>query len=130
MFFSLNINIFRDPRWGRGQETYGEDPDLTGARSASPSSPAWRATIRSIWTWLAATAKHYAYAELLRHGFDAKASVHDIEDTYLPAFREAVVAGKVKAAMRVYNAINGVPGCASEFLLMGHCARSGNSTAS
>ena len=67
-----------------------------------------------------ATAKHYAVhsgPEPLRHGFDAKASAHDIEDTYLPAFRAAVVEGKVKSVMCVYNAINGVPGCASESLL-------------
>ncbi len=67
-----------------------------------------------------ATAKHYAVhsgPEPLRHGFDAKASSHDVEDTYLPAFREAVVAGKVRSVMCVYNAVNGVPGCASGFLL-------------
>jgi len=69
-----------------------------------------------------ATAKHYAVhsgPEPLRHGFDAKASAHDIEDTYLPAFRAAVVEGRVKSVMCVYNAINGVPGCASELLLDG-----------
>jgi beta-glucosidase len=119
-FFSPNINIFRDPRWGRGQETYGEDPYLTGKLGVAfitglqgddPDHPV-----------VTATAKHYAVhsgPEPLRHGFDAKASSHDIEDTYLPAFREAVVAGKVKSVMCVYNAVNGVPGCANEFLLDG-----------
>ncbi len=119
-FFSPNINIFRDPRWGRGQETYGEDPFLagrlgvafiTGMQGDDPDRPV-----------VTATAKHYAVhsgPEPLRHGFDAKASAHDIEDTYLPAFRAAVVDGKVKSVMCVYNAINGVPGCASEYLLDG-----------
>ena len=71
---------------------------------------------------MTATAKHYAVhsgPEPLRHGFDAKASAHDLEDTYLPAFRAAVVEAKVKSVMCVYNAVNGVPGCASEFLLDG-----------
>jgi beta-glucosidase len=119
-FFSPNINIFRDPRWGRGQETYGEDPFLaarlgvafiTGLQGEDPDHPV-----------VTATAKHYAVhsgPEPLRHGFDAKASPHDLEDTYLPAFRAAVVEGKVKSVMCVYNAVNGVPGCASEFLLDG-----------
>ena len=119
-FFSPNINIFRDPRWGRGQETYGEDPYLTGRlgvafitglQGSDPEHPV-----------ATATAKHYAVhsgPEPLRHGFDAKVSLHDIEDTYLPAFRDAVVEGRVKSVMCVYNAINGVPGCANEFLLDG-----------
>ena len=119
-FFSPNVNIFRDPRWGRGQETYGEDPFLsarlgvafiTGMQGDDLEHPV-----------VTATAKHYAVhsgPEPLRHGFDAKASVHDIEDTYLPAFRAAVVEAKVKSVMCVYNAVNGVPGCASESLLDG-----------
>lgn len=119
-FFSPNINIVRDPRWGRGQETYGEDPFLagrlgvafiTGMQGDDPDHPI-----------VTATAKHYAVhsgPEPLRHGFDAKASAHDIEDTYLPAFRAAVLEGKVKSVMCVYNAINGVPGCANEYLLDG-----------
>ncbi len=119
-FYSPNINIFRDPRWGRGQETYGEDPYLsgrlgvafiTGLQGDDPDHPI-----------VTATAKHYAVhsgPEPLRHGFDAKASAHDLEDTYLPAFRAAVVDGGVKSVMCVYNAVNGVPGCASEFLLDG-----------
>ncbi|HXK09331.1 MAG TPA: glycoside hydrolase family 3 C-terminal domain-containing protein [Vicinamibacteria bacterium] len=117
-FFSPNINIFRDPRWGRGQETYGEDPFLTGRLGVAfvtglqGDDPKHLAAV--------ATAKHFAVhsgPEPLRHGFDAKASAHDIEDTYLPAFRDAVVDGRVRAVMCVYNAVNGVPGCASSFLL-------------
>jgi beta-glucosidase len=123
-FYSPNINIFRDPRWGRGQETYGEDPYLTGRlgvafisglQGSDPDHPT-----------VTATAKHYAVhsgPEPLRHRFDAKATSHDIEDTYLPAFRAAVVEGKVKSVMCVYNAVNGVPGCASEFLLDGTLRR-------
>ena len=117
-FFSPNINIFRDPRWGRGQETYGEDPFLTGKMGVAfitglqGNDPKLLSAV--------ATAKHYAVhsgPEPPRHGFNAIASKHDIEDTYLPAFREAVVDGKVRAVMCVYNAINGVPGCANQGLL-------------
>ena len=120
-FYSPNINIFRDPRWGRGQETYGEDPFLagrlgvafiTGLQGDDLDHPV-----------VTATAKHYAVhsgPEPLRHGFDAMASAHDIEDTYLPGVplpRSSTA--KVKSIMCVYNAVNGVPGCASEFLLDG-----------
>ncbi len=117
-FFSPNINIFRDPRWGRGQETYGEDPFLTGEvavafitgmQGPDPLHPV-----------VTTTAKHFAVhsgPEPLRHGFDAKASPHDLADTYLPAFRAAVVEGHVASVMCVYNAVNGIPGCASPFLL-------------
>jgi beta-glucosidase len=117
-FFSPNINIVRDPRWGRGQETYGEDPFLTGKMGVAfitglqGDDPNHLTAV--------ATAKHYAVhsgPEPLRHGFDAQASSHDLEDTYLPAFRDAVVDGKVRVVMCVYNAVNGVPGCASDFLL-------------
>jgi beta-glucosidase len=117
-FFSPNINIFRDPRWGRGQETYGEDPFLTGQVAVAfitgmagpdPEHPV-----------VTTTAKHFAVhsgPELLRHGFDAKPSPHDLADTYLPAFRAAVVDGHVASIMCVYNAVYGIPGCASPFLL-------------
>jgi len=117
-FFSPNINIVRDPRWGRGQETYGEDPFLTGKMGVAfitglqGEDPEHLTAV--------ATAKHYAVhsgPEPLRHGFDAKVSKHDLEDTYLPAFRDAVVDGKVHTVMCVYNAVNGIPGCASDFLL-------------
>jgi beta-glucosidase len=117
-FFSPNINIVRDPRWGRGQETYGEDPFLTGKMGVAFISGLQGDDPKHLTA--VATAKHYAVhsgPEPLRHGFDAQASKHDLEDTYLPAFREAVVNGKVNTVMCVYNAVNGIPGCASEFLL-------------
>jgi beta-glucosidase len=119
-FYSPNINIFRDPRWGRGQETYGEDPFLSGRLGVAFITGMQGDDLDH--PVVTATAKHYAVhsgPEPLRHGFDAKASAHDIEDTYLPAFRAAVVEGQVKSVMCVYNAINGVPGCASEYLLDG-----------
>jgi beta-glucosidase len=117
-FFSPNINLFRDPRWGRGQETYGEDPLLTarmgvafihGLQGDDPAHPK-----------VVATAKHYAVhsgPEPLRHGFNVDVSPHDLEDSYLPAFRAAVVDGHVASVMCVYNAVDGVPGCASAPLL-------------
>jgi beta-glucosidase len=117
-FFSPNINIFRDPRWGRGQETYGEDPFLTGKMAVAFITGLQGDDPRHLQA--VATAKHYAVhsgPEPLRHGFNAVVSLHDMEDTYLPAFREAVVEGGVRAVMCVYNAVNGVPGCASDFLL-------------
>jgi beta-glucosidase len=117
-FFSPNINIFRDPRWGRGQETYGEDPFLTGQLAVAfitgMQGPARDHLVVST------TAKHFAVhsgPEPLRHGFDAQASPHDLADTYLAAFRAAVVEGHVASVMCVYNAVNGIPGCASSFLL-------------
>jgi beta-glucosidase len=117
-FWSPNINIFRDPRWGRGQETYGEDPYLTGKMGVAfvtgmqGDDPKY---FRAI-----ATAKHYAVhsgPESTRHAIDVPASKHDMEDTYLPAFRDLVVDGKVDSVMCAYNRINGQPACASDFLL-------------
>jgi beta-glucosidase len=117
-FWSPNINIFRDPRWGRGQETYGEDPFLTGKMGAAfvegvqGDDPRY---FRAI-----ATAKHYAVhsgPESTRHTVDVNVSKHDQEDTYLPAFRELVTEAKVDSVMCVYNRVNGQPGCASDFLL-------------
>ena len=117
-FFSPNINIFRDPRWGRGQETYGEDPWLTSRMGI--------AFIRGLQgddrdhPRVVATAKHFAVhsgPEPLRHGFDARVSRHDLEDTYLPAFRAAVLEGRVASIMCAYNAVNGVPACANGSLL-------------
>jgi beta-glucosidase len=117
-FWSPNINIFRDPRWGRGQETYGEDPYLTGklgvafVRGMQGDDPRHYR--------VSATAKHYAVhsgPEPGRHSDDIAASLHDMEDTYLPAFRELVVDGKVESVMCAYNRVNGQPACASEFLL-------------
>jgi beta-glucosidase len=117
-FFSPNINIFRDPRWGRGQETYGEDPFLTGqfavAFITGMQGPDREHLVVST------TAKHFAVhsgPEPLRHGFDARVSAHDLADTYFPAFRAAVVDAHVASVMCVYNAVNGTPGCASPFLL-------------
>ncbi|MCL5745060.1 MAG: glycoside hydrolase family 3 C-terminal domain-containing protein [Acidobacteria bacterium] len=117
-FWSPNINIFRDPRWGRGQETYGEDPYLTGRmavafiRGMQGDDPHYYKVI--------ATAKHYAVhsgPEPLRHGFDVHPSERDYIDTYLPAFRAAVVDGKADSVMCAYNAVNGVPACANTDLL-------------
>jgi beta-glucosidase len=117
-FFSPNINIFRDPRWGRGQETYGEDPFLT-AQFAVAFITGMQGPDREH-LMVSTTAKHFAVhsgPEPLRHGFDAQASAHDLADTYFPAFRAAVVDGHVASVMCVYNAVNGIPGCASPFLL-------------
>ena len=117
-FWSPNINIFRDPRWGRGQETYGEDPFLTGrlgtafVRGMQGDDPKYFKTI--------STPKHFAVhsgPEPARHTIDVKVSLHDEEDTYLAAFRQAVVEGKADSVMCAYNSINGEPACASTFLL-------------
>jgi beta-glucosidase len=117
-FWAPNINIFRDPRWGRGQETYGEDPYLTGRLGVAfvtgmqGDDPKYLRVI--------ATPKHYAVhsgPEPLRHTFDVTVSKHDMADTYLPAFRAAVVEGKAASVMCVYNSVNGEPGCANNFLL-------------
>jgi len=117
-FWSPNINIFRDPRWGRGQETYGEDPYLTAkmgvafVRGMQGDDPHYYR--------VSSTAKHYAVhsgPEPGRHSDDIKASLHDMEDTYLPAFRALVTEGKVESVMCAYNRVNGQPACASDFLL-------------
>jgi beta-glucosidase len=113
-FWAPNINIFRDPRWGRGQETYGEDPYLTGELAAEyiqgmqgtdPLKPR-----------VIATPKHYAVhsgPESQRHTFDVVPSPHDLADTYLPAFRSAITAGHADSIMCSYNRIDGVPACAN-----------------
>ena len=117
-FWSPNINIFRDPRWGRGQETYGEDPFLTGklgvafVKGLQGNDPKYLQTV--------ATPKHYAVhsgPESKRHGFNVNASPHDLEDTYLPAFRATVVEGGADSVMCAYNAVDGAPACANPFLL-------------
>ena len=110
-FWSPNINIFRDPRWGRGQETYGEDPYLTGRLGV--------AFIRGLqgdgeYLKSAACAKHFAVhsgPESQRHEFDACPSDFDLWDTYLPAFEAAVKEGGVEAVMGAYNRISGIPSC-------------------
>jgi beta-glucosidase len=117
-YWTPNVNIFRDPRWGRGQETYGEDPYLTGeiaveyVRGIQGDDPH---------TMLAmACAKHYAVhsgPERERHRFDAQISARDLYETYLPQFERVVRDGKVAGVMGAYNAVDGVPVCANAFLL-------------
>ena len=117
-FWSPNINIFRDPRWGRGQETYGEDPWLSGqfgkafVTGMQGDDPKYLRTI--------ATPKHFAVhsgPEPTRHSVDVPASKHDMMDTYLAQFRTAVVDGKAGSVMCAYNRVNGQPACAQDFLL-------------
>jgi len=116
-FWTPNINIFRDPRWGRGQETFGEDPFLTGELGA--------AMVRGLqgdhphYLKTAACAKHFAVhsgPEQERHGFDAKPTPKDLHETYLPAFEKLVRTG-VEAVMGAYNRTLGEPCCGSKFLL-------------
>jgi beta-glucosidase len=120
-FWSPNINIFRDPRWGRGQETYGEDPFLTGRMGVAfitgvqgddPDHPK-----------AVATSKHFAVhsgPESQRHTFDVHPSPRDLEETYLAAFRATVVDGHVKSVMCAYNAIDTFAACANKNLLVDH----------
>ena len=117
-FWSPNINIFRDPRWGRGQETYGEDPYLSGllgsafVRGLQGDHPDYLKT--------AACAKHYAVhsgPEELRHSFDAIPSRRDFRETYLPAFERLVKESEVEAVMCAYNRVYGEPCCGSPELL-------------
>jgi beta-glucosidase len=117
-FWAPNLNIFRDPRWGRGQETYGEDPFLTGRMGVAfvtgmqGDDPKYYRVI--------ATPKHYdvhSGPEPTRHFADVDVSRHDQLDTYEPAFRAAIVEGKAGSVMCAYNAINGEPACANQFLL-------------
>jgi beta-glucosidase len=117
-FWSPNINIFRDPRWGRGQETYGEDPFLTArigvafVTGLQGDDPRYLKTV--------STPKHYAVhsgPEVLRHRFDVPVSPHDFADTYSPAFRATIMEGKADSVMCAYNSVLGIPACASPFLL-------------
>jgi beta-glucosidase len=117
-FWAPNINIFRDPRWGRGQETYGEDPFLTARMGVAfvtgmqGDDPKYYRVI--------STPKHYAVhsgPEPTRHTADVKVSKHDELDTYLPAFRATVTEAKAGSVMCAYNSINGQPACVNEFLL-------------
>src|SRR5690606_19708321 len=116
--WSPNINIFRDPRWGRGQETYGEDPHLTArlgvafVKGLQGDDPKYLKTV--------ATPKHYAVhsgPEASRHRDDIHPSKKDLEETYLPAFRATVIEAKAQSIMCAYNAVDGVPACASNDLL-------------
>ena len=120
-FWSPNINIFRDPRWGRGQETYGEDPFLT-SRMAVAFIQGMEGT-DAHYLKTVATAKHFAVhsgPESSRHVFDAHPSAADLEGTYLPAFRASVVEGHAGSVMCSYNRVDGVPACASSSLLQQH----------
>lgn len=116
--WSPNINLFRDPHWGRGQETLGEDPYLTKTLGV--------AYIKGLqgddkYLKTAACAKHYAVhsgPEALRHGFDAVAGPKDLEETYLPAFEAAVKEADVESVMGAYNRVNGEPCCGSKTLLV------------
>ncbi|MFP4443539.1 MAG: glycoside hydrolase family 3 C-terminal domain-containing protein [Spirochaetia bacterium] len=117
-FWTPNVNIFRDPRWGRGQETYGEDPFLTGKLGSAFVRGLQGEGQKVMKT--AACAKHYAVhsgPEKLRHEFDAKASPKDLRETYLPAFEMLVKEGKVEAVMGAYNRTNGEVCCGSKTLL-------------
>ena len=116
--WSPNINIFRDPRWGRGQETWGEDPFLTGEMGRAFVCGLQGDDPRYLKT--AACAKHYAVhsgPEKDRHHFNAQVSLRDLHDTYLPAFKKLVSEAGVEAVMGAYNRTNGEPSCASPFLL-------------
>ncbi len=117
-FWAPNINIFRDPRWGRGQETYGEDPFLTARLGVAfvtgmqGDDPKYYRVI--------STPKHYAVhsgPESTRHKADVAVGLHDEMDTYLPAFRATVTEAKAASVMCAYNSINGQPACVNEFLL-------------
>ena len=112
-----NINIFRDPRWGRGHETYGEDPFLT-AENGKAYVEGLQGNGEILKT--AACAKHFAIhsgPEAIRHEFNAEASPKDMEETYLPAFEELVKNARVEGVMGAYNCVNGEPACASGFLM-------------
>jgi beta-glucosidase len=116
--WSPNINIFRDPRWGRGQETYGEDPYLTGRLGVAfvtglqGDDPAYPRVV--------ATPKHFAVhsgPESDRHRFNVNVSPHDLQDTYLPAFRATITEAHAQSLMCAYNAVDGAPACANAHLL-------------
>src|SRR2546427_9370567 len=115
-FWSPNINIFRDPRWGRGQETYGEDPYLTSrigvafVTGLQGDDPNYLKTV--------STPKHFAVhsgPEVLRHRFDVPVSPHDLADTYTPAFRATIMEGQADSVMCAYNAVRGEPACANHW---------------
>lgn len=138
-FFTPNINIFRDPRWGRGMETFGEDPYLTaqmglaavrglqgpGAQMRFKAGPTWRwpdtATLHSPYLVAAACLKHLAVhsgPEGLRHQFNAKVSNRDLWTTYLPAFEYIIKNSDVQQVMCAYNRLNGEPCCTNHHLLV------------
>src|SRR6266567_8749261 len=116
-FWSPNINIFRDPRWGRGQETYGEYPFLTARMGVAFVTGLQGDDAKYLKT--VSTPKHYAVhsgPEAFRHRDDVPVSVHDFADTYAPAFRATVVEGKADSVMCAYNSVRGAPACASPLL--------------
>src|SRR5690606_2149787 len=118
-FWSPNVNIFRDPRWGRGHEPYGEDPHLTGKLGVAYIK-GFQGEHRT-YTKAAACAKHFAVhsgPEDLRHEFNAVTNLKDLYETYLPAFKECVVDADVEAVMGAYNRVNGEPACGSKTLLV------------
>ena len=120
-FWSPNINIFRDPRWGRGQETYGEDPFLTGKMGVAFISGVQGPDLNHLRA--VATSKHFAVhsgPETLRHGFNVDPSARDLEETYLPAFRATVTEGHVQSVMCAYNSIDEWPACTNKMLLKEH----------
>ena len=115
--WSPNVNIFRDPRWGRGQETYGEDPFLTSRLGVAfvKGLQGKGKTLKA-----AACAKHFAVhsgPEAIRHHFDARVSKKDLRETYLPAFKALVQEAHVESVMGAYNRVNGEPACGSKVLL-------------
>lgn len=116
--WSPNVNIFRDPRWGRGQETWGEDPYLTARMGAAfivglqGRNPAFPKTVAAV--------KHFAVhsgPEPDRHSFDVHPSRRDVVDTYLPAFHTAVTEARAQSVMCAYNRVDGIPACANEHYL-------------
>lgn len=115
-FWTPNVNIFRDPRWGRGHETYGEDPYLTSrlgvkfVKGLQGNGETMKA---------AACAKHFAVhsgPEAIHHEFDAETTAKDMEETYFPAFKALVEEAGVESVMGAYNRVNGEPACASKAL--------------
>ncbi len=120
-FWSPNINIFRDPRWGRGQETYGEDPFLTSRLGVAFVTGVQGDDLEHLRA--VATSKHFAVhsgPEQLRHGFNVDPSNRDLEETYLPAFRATVTEGHVQSVMCAYNSIDEWPACTNKMLLKDH----------
>ncbi|MGA2383198.1 MAG: glycoside hydrolase family 3 C-terminal domain-containing protein [Gemmatimonadales bacterium] len=117
-FWSPNVNLFRDPRWGRGQETYGEDPFLSGrlavqfVRGLQGDDPQYLKTV--------STPKHFAVhsgPEPARHTFDVEPTERDLDESYLPQFRAAIVEGGAQSVMCAYNRVDSFPACASDLLL-------------
>jgi beta-glucosidase len=120
-FWSPNINIFRDPRWGRGQETYGEDPFLTAKMGVAFVGGVQGGDLDHLRA--VSTSKHFAVhsgPESLRHGFNVDPSPRDLEETYLPAFRATVTEGHVQSVMCAYSSIDEWPACTNKMLLKEH----------